>query len=63
MSYPKGTKVQINKKHHGARGSTGYVSRKAPERINGHTYWTVRLTGGKARGWTMLFAATQMDRI
>ena len=60
--YPKGTEVQI-RNHAGAGGSTGKISRKLPERINGHTYWTVRLTAGKAAGATMMFPAGQMERI
>lgn len=61
-AFPKGTPVAI-KNHWGARGSSGKISRKAPERINGHTYWTVRLTAGKAADLTMMFLASQLERI
>lgn len=60
--YPKGTKVRINGRHHGCKGSTGRVSVKAPTfyRTN---YWTVRLTGGKAAGMTLRFLASEMDKV
>lgn len=59
----KGTRVEVNGRHHGAKGSTGRVSRKTTFRANGHEYFTVRLTGGKAAGWTLDFTAGQLDLI
>ena len=59
-TYAKGTPVTIVN-HHGCRGSTGRVSSK-PQRINGRTYWNVRMTGGRGRGWTLRFLASEMER-
>lgn len=59
----KGTKVRVNSRHAGAEGSTGRISRIKPQRINGHTYYAVKLTGGRARGWTMLFTGKELERI
>ena len=60
--YPEGTKVRINGRHHGCKGSTGRVTVKAPTfyRTN---YWAVRLTGGKASGMTRRFSASEMVKI
>ena len=44
----KGTKVEVNSRHHGLWGSTGRVI--AIEQIRGRTYYKIQFTGGRARG-------------
>jgi len=46
----KGTKVEVNGRHYGMKGCTGRVSRKAPELISGHYYFSVRISGAREDG-------------
>lgn len=58
----KGTKVQVNGRHHGAKGSTGRIS--SVHQHSGRTYYQVRFTGGRLRGTGfMRFTATELDVI
>jgi hypothetical protein len=59
----KGTLVEINRRHAGCRGSIGRISRKAPEMISGHAYYSVRMTSGKGAGWTILFTEGELNLI
>lgn len=64
--FPKGTAVRVVN-HRGSGGSTGRVSRAKPEWLRDDDgryrwFWMVRLTGGKAAGWTIRFSARELER-
>lgn len=56
--FQKGQKVEVINRHAGCAGSTGRVT--AIERIMGHLYYCVAMTGGKGRGLSIRFTKNEL---